>query len=262
MKGTGRSDRDQLRRFLIKIIVAFSVLLSVQLIFKILIVPNIVLKKINVESEVSLSDREILTIAGIDAGQYYYNLHPELIKARLENYPEVRKASVEKIFPDKLKLYLFAREAVALAVLKVNEKSVPVAIDSNGVLFSSGKDFESWDLPVITGVRISSLELGVKLPEPLLPLLENLKNLLKNEKQLFNLLSEVRVERRGDRGYDLILFLKNYSVQARIGNKLDGNVLTNIIMVFDVLKQQKLTERIGEVDFRTKEIIYRLREEV
>jgi cell division protein FtsQ len=262
MSTVGRLEREKMRSFLIKIIVVFSILLSIQLIFKILIVPNIILKKINVESEVSLSDSEILTIAGIDAGQYYYNLHPEKIKARLEEYPEVRKVSVEKIFPDKLKLYLFAREAVALSVLKVNEKSVPVGIDSEGVIFSSGRDLESWDLPVITGVRFSSLELGVQLPEALLPLLQDLKRLQQDEKPLFNLLSEVRVERRGDRGYDLILFLDNYSVQARIGNELDGNVLTNIIMVFDVLKQQNLTERIGEVDFRTKEIIYRLREEV
>jgi len=262
MSTSGRPDREKLRSLLTRIIVVFSVLLSVQLIFKVLIVPNIVLKKINVESEVSLSDSEILSIAGIDAGQYYYNLHPERIKIRLEEYPEVRKASVEKIFPDKLKLYLYARKAVALAVLKVNEKSVPVAIDSEGVIFSSGKDLESWDLPVISGVRITSLELGAQLPDALLPLLEDLRDLQREQQPLYNLLSEVRIERRGERGFDLILFLNNYSIQARIGKDLDGNVLTKIIMVFDVLKQQNLTERIGEVDFRTKEIIYRLREEV
>ncbi len=43
---------------------------------------------------------------------------------------------------------------------------------------------------------------------------------------------------------------------------MNGIVLKNIIMVFDVLKSQLLTDKIGEVDFRTKEIVYRLREEV
>lgn len=262
MIATGKSERESMRSLLVNIIVVVSVLLFLQLIFKIIIVPNIVLKKINVDSEVSLSDSEILSIAGIDAGQYYYNLHPRLIKERLEEYPEVRKASVEKIFPDKLRLYLYAREAVAMALLKIDEKSVPVAIDKEGVIFSSGTDLKSWDLPVLTGVRFSSLELGALFPEALLPLLADLKKLQQEERALFNLLSEIRIERRGERGYDLILYLHNYSVQARIGNELDGNVLTNIIMVFDVLKQQELTQQIGEVDFRTKEIIYRLREEV
>ncbi|MBI9097012.1 MAG: FtsQ-type POTRA domain-containing protein [Spirochaetaceae bacterium] len=251
-----------MRKVLIKVIFIFSFILAGQLVFKVFIVPNIILKKIKVESEVSLTDGEIRTIAGIESGQYYYNIFPEEIKARLEKYPEVRKASVEKIFPDKLQLYLYAREAIAVSVLKINEKSVPVAIDSEGIIFNSGKDLKNWDLPVITGVRFQSLELGAQLPEALRPLLEDLKKLRENDLALFNLLSEIRVERRGERGYDLVLFLSSYPVQARIGNKLDGHVLTNIIMVFDVLKQQKLTDRIGEVDFRTKEIIYRLREEV
>jgi len=56
-------------------------------------VPNIVLKKINVESEVSLSDSEILSIAGIDAGQYYYNLHPERIKKATENISAAEEKS-------------------------------------------------------------------------------------------------------------------------------------------------------------------------
>ena len=255
-------DKEKLRSLLVKCIIIFIVLLAGQLIFKIVIVPGIVLKKVRVGGDLSLSDSEIRTIAGIEKGQYYYNLHPGDIKDKLENYPEVRTASVEKIFPDKLQLYIFARKAVAQSVLKINEKSIPVAIDREGVVFSSGRDMEDWDLPVITGVHFESLELGARLPEALHPLLENLDELKKSEPALFDLLSEVRVERRGDRGYDLILFLNNYPVQARIDNELDGNVLTKIVMVFDVLKKQKLTEKISEVDFRTKEIIYRLREEV
>ena len=262
MNSNVRADKEKLRSLLKKIIILVSIILAGQMIFKIFIVPNIVLKKIKVESEVSLSDNEILTIAGIDAGQYYYNVFPEVIKNRLEDYPEVRKASVEKIFPDKLQLYLYAREAVALAVLKINEKSVPVAIDSQGVIFTSGSDVDNWNLPVITGIRFSSLELGAVLPEALLPLLDDLEDLKKSELELYNLISEVKVERRGEKGFDLVMFLNSYPIQARIGNKLDSNVLTNIIMVFDVLKQQDLTGKIGEVDFRTKEIIYRLREEV
>ncbi|MDA3808776.1 MAG: FtsQ-type POTRA domain-containing protein [Spirochaetaceae bacterium] len=262
MTAKNYSDKTKLRKLLRNIIIAFIVILAGQLIFKIFVVPNIVLQKIKVESEVSLSDSEILTIAGIDAGEYYYNVSPEDIKQRLEMYPEVRKASVEKVFPDKLKLYLFARKAVALVVLNIDEKSIPVAIDNEGVIYSRGIDLLSWDLPVITGIRFSALELGAQLPAPLLPLLDDLKNLKDDNPALYNLLSEIKVERRGERGYDLILFLHSYPVRARIGNELDGNVLKNIIMVFEVLNKQKLTDKIGEVDFRTKEIIYRLREEV
>ena len=262
MKVVKPVNNDKLRSTLIKVIIGFSILLAGQLIFKVFIVPNIVLKKVKVESEVSLTDSEILSIAGIEAGEYYYNVYPAEIKSRLEEYPEVRKASVEKIFPDKLKLFLYAREAVAISVLKINEKSVPIAIDSEGTVYNSGTDLKSWDLPVLTGIRFSSVELGMELPEALLPLLEDLKYLKSDYPPLYNLLSEIKVERRGERGYDLILFLNSYPIKARIGNNLDGNVLKNIIMVFDVLKQQNLTEKIGEVDFRTKEIIYRLREEV
>lgn len=262
MKMFAGNDRLKMRNFIRKAIIALIGILAVQLVFKIAVVPNIVLKRVKVDSDVDLSDSEILSIAGIDAGQYYYNIDADEIRKRLEDYPLVRKASVEKIFPDKLHLYLYGREAVAMAVLNVNEKSVPVAIDGDGVIFQSGQELADWDLPVITGVRFSSVELGARFPEALLPLLGDLKELKREDKTLYDLISEVRVEKRGEEGYDLVLFLQTYPFLAKVGRKLNGNILTNIIMVFDVLKQQKLMEKIGEVDFRSPEIIYRLREGV
>jgi len=256
------NERERIRKLLRTVIILMIVFVAVQLIFKIAIVPNIVLKKIKVESDIELSDSEIRTIAGIETGLYYYNLDVDRIRERLEDYPPVRKASVEKIFPDKLQLYLFGRKAVAQSVLNVKEKSVPVAIDREGVVFEKGEDMDNWDLPVISGISFSSVQLGDGFPRPLLPLLEDLEQMREKERALYDLISEIRVEKRGEQGYDLILFLHSYPLKARTGRDLNGDVLKNIIMVFDVLKQQKLTEKIGEVDFRSKEIIYRLREEV
>ncbi len=255
-------NRRVFKSVLIKIIIVSSLILLGQIGFKIFIVPNIVLKKISVDSEVSLSDSDILSIARIDAGEYFYNINVLEIKERLENYPEVRKASVEKIFPDKLKIYLFKREAVALSVLKIDEKSFPLVIDNNGIVFAGGEDLDNWNLPILTGIRFATVELGMELPDALKPLLEDLNTLKRDDPSLFNLLSEIKIEKRGEKGFDLILFLNSYPIRARIGNKLDGSVLKNIIMVFDVLKYQLLSSKIGEVDFRTKEIVYRLREEV
>ncbi|MBN2655429.1 MAG: FtsQ-type POTRA domain-containing protein [Spirochaetales bacterium] len=256
------NERERIRSLLRTVIILLIVIVAGQLVFKIAVVPNIVLKKIKVESDIELSDSEIRSIAGIETGHYYYNLDAGDIKSRLEKYPPIRKASVEKIFPDKLQLYLFGRKAVAQSILNINEKSVPVAIDGEGVVFEKGEDMDDWDLPVISGINFTSVQLGDGFPVPLLPLLEDLENMRDRDRALYDLISEIRVEKRGEQGYDLILFLHNYPLKARTGRKLDGDVLKNIIMVFDVLKQQKLTEKIGEVDFRSKEIIYRLREEV
>ncbi|MCP4163758.1 MAG: FtsQ-type POTRA domain-containing protein [Deltaproteobacteria bacterium] len=255
-------NREKIKSLLIKIIIIFSIILTGQFVFKIFIVPTIVLKKITVDSEVSLTDDEILSIAGIEAGEYFYTIDVMEIKKRLEDYPEVRRASVEKVFPDKLTIYLYERDAVALSVIKIKEKSFPVVIDNNGIVFNSNRDIESWDLPVLTGIRFPFIELGMQLPEPLKPLMEDLYDLKINDPLLFLLISEMKIERRGEKGFDLVLFLNSYPIRARTGKKLDGNVLKTIKMVFDALKQQNLVKEIGEVDFRTKEIVYRLREEV
>lgn len=256
------NTRLSIRRLLRSIIILMIILVAAQLVFKIAVVPNIVLKKIKVDSDIALSDSQIRSIAGIETGLYYYNLQVEKIRERLENYPPVRKASVEKIFPDKLQLHLYGRKAVAQSVLNINEKSVPVAIDSEGVVFERGENMDSWDLPVLSGINFSSVQLGDHFPVPLLPLLEDLKNIKERNPDLYKQISEIQVEKRGDQGYDLVLFLYDYPMRAITGRNLDGEVLTSIIMVFDVLKQQKLTKSIREVDFRSKEIIYRLREEV
>lgn len=262
MKVLTREDRLKLKQILMSLIIVLSVVALALVIFRIAIVPNIVLKKIKVNSDMDLSDNEILSLAGIDAGQYYYNIDKAAIKKRLESYPAVRRASVEKIFPDKLQLYLYGRNAVAISVLNVKEKSVPVAIDGDGVIFESGDELKSWDLPVISGVRFDSVELGTHFPEALDPLLTDLDVLKKKSRSLYDMISEIQVEKRGVEGYDLVLFLRNYPVKAVVGRKLNSDILKSIIMVFDVLKQQKLMDKIGEVDFRAKEIVYRLREEV
>ena len=128
------------------------------------------------------------------------------------------------------------------------------------MVFQIGKSITQWDLPVISGLRFKPL-LGIQLPESLLPLLEGLHEIRRDTPILFNQISEIKIVTTGENRFELIIFHVSAQLKVYVGEKLDEDLLRRIFLVIDVFKQQGLTERIKELDFRTNEVVYKLKED-
>lgn len=59
----------------------------------------------------------------------------------------------------------------------------------------------------------------------------------------------------------MLLFPAHRKVRVRIGTSIDEQLLTYIMMVLDVVSQQNMVDKLDEIDFRTGEVVYKIREE-
>jgi cell division protein FtsQ len=208
-----------------------------------------------------LSKEEILKIAGIGESVYYYNLDTVHIREDLESLAMVREAVVEKVFPDALIITLYGRAPLAMFFFTTPEgESIPLVIDEQGVVFEIGSGVSEWDLPVVTGVKFQQLKVGMKLPERVRPILQDLRTLQKQEPDLFRLISELRLISKSTGALEILLYPIQYPVRLRLTAGLDPAVMRNALIILDLLAGQEVLQRVRELDLRTGEVVYRMEE--
>jgi cell division protein FtsQ len=252
--------RPPLRPYLWTIIILLVCLAVFQLLFALVISPRVPIDHIEVEANFPITESQIRSIAGIGDRAYYFSMDTAALQARLAEHPPVKSAVVEKIFPDRLRIVLKKRTPLALAFGRTGNKSVPVAVDEEGVVFQIGPSISDWGLPVLSGLVFKPLQ-GLKLPRKLLPLLTELESLRDSSPGLFSLVSEIEVVSVNAVDYELLFYPMGYNVRVNMGDRFDEKMLKYTLLVLNVLKQQGVTEKVRELDFRTGEVVYRLDEE-
>jgi hypothetical protein len=80
----------------------------------------------------------------------------------------------------------------------------------------------------------------------------------RNEPQLFDLISEIKVIAVNEIEYELIFYPVGYDVRVNLGDRFDESLLKYTFMVLDVLKRQEISSGIRELDFRTGEVVYKI----
>ena len=248
-----------------KLLVIVNILLAAvlvgEIVFHLFIAPNLIIRKIIVESEIQLSDKEILDIAGISGKEYYFSLDGALIQKNLEAYPLIRKVHIEKVFPDSLKVVLYARKPVALAFVQIAGATVPALIDEEGVVYRVGRDSGNYDFPIISGIRFEDARAGMRLPERFVPFLKELAELRESSPALFSLISELRIVARTGNDFEVLLYPVDHRIPVRIGPEINDKLCKYIVMVLDVIDKEGIISNMNEIDFRTGEVVYRTREE-
>ena len=261
-----KTSRKQIResvfnRALVIVVIALCLFLAGELVFHFVIAPRMTVRSITIKSELGLSKEEILAIAGIEESVYYYNLDTVQIREDLESFALVREAVVEKVFPDALIITLYGRAPLAMFFFTTPEgASVPLVIDDQGVVFEIGSGVSDWDLPVITGVKFQQLKVGMKLPERVRPILQDLRTLQKQEPDLFRLISELRLISKSTGALEILLYPIQYPVRLRLTAGLDPAVMRNALIILDLLAGQEVLQRVRELDLRTGEVVYRMEE--
>ena len=169
---------------------------------------------------------------------------------------------MEKHFPDSLEVVLTERQPLSMLLYDTPEgRSVPVVIDEEGVVFEIGQAVSDWNLPVLSGFAFRELAVGMRLPEQVRPLLSELGWLRQSEPELYALLSEIRVVSRTDDRLEILLFPVHRPVRIRMGGTLQPSVIRNALMVIDVFSDQGVLDRIRELDLRTGEVVYSVKED-
>jgi len=266
--GSGKQRGGERRRPLLSRIFLFAVvflllIVALDLAYQLLLVPKLIVNRVTIMADkgIGLSNEELMQIAGLQGDESYFSLDVDRITANLEAYPVIREADVTKSFPDQLSIVLRKRIPLAIAVVEMGAKSIPVVLDENGVVFEVGRSVSSYNLPVVSGVRFPEIALGMRLPDELRGYLRKLAKLRDSSPVLFGLISEVEFVKKRQADYEVLLYTTQHSLKVRLGQDIDENLLKYVLMALDVVAGEMGMVNLEELDFRSGDIVYRVREE-
>ena len=260
---TGRSEERPLSRWARPLLVLLSLLCALALLARFAAVPLMEIRHVVVHSDMPLTDEQVLAISGIHGDEHWYSISTEEIQKRLEANPLIRRAEVQRIFPNTVRMSVWGRQPAALVLAASAGRSLPVLVDGDGVVFKICTTTAEVDLPVITGLDVGETGLGAQLPRVYASLFADLRTLRERAPSLYRLVSEVRImaprySADSSAGFDMLLYLTNSQVPVRARGAIDESLLKYTLMVLDLLSKQGIVKDIQELDFRSGDVVYRL----
>ena len=189
-----------------------------------------------------VSEREILSLAGIPKNERLFALDLNTIRQRIEQHPYVRSASVNRDPPDGITITI--DERVPIAAIALDRL---LYIDAEGVVLPTAGSGEVPDLPVVTGdLPAAGCVPGRRVTtENLLEAIEILTTARKIGDDLYHLISEVHIEK----GRDIVLIMAESGVPVAFGH--DNAAMK--LLTLDGFWKEIVGER-GAGDLRTLDI--------
>lgn len=250
--------RNRARTAMLALVVVLLLVLSLQLAWSYYLAPRLAIRKIVLEDDLGLSDRQIMEMLGI-SGETWASLDEEELASRLEAYPVVRKARAVKVFPDTLRLYVYRRRPVATALVGTGNGTVAAVFDDEGFAVQVGGG-TSTDIPVISGPFFPEPELGAQLGNEIRMVLSDLSRLRSEDPGLFDLVSEVELIDNGGSGFDIRLYMNHVRIPILVDRNLDAQAVRQAVLVLDVLESES-SGGIEMADMRGGHVVFRRRGE-
>jgi cell division protein FtsQ len=256
-------QNDRLRFFFSRLIIVLFLVLVGEVIFQFILAPRMVITSVVIDAPrgFPMTNEQIMQAAGFTGTLGYFSIDTGAAESRLARVPRIAEAMVSKEFPGRLHIVLEERLPLAYSLISSDSGMIPLVLDKHGVIFSVGRGSIPNDLPVVSGVRFPEIREGMRLPDPVLPFLDQLHQLSLDAPQLFGLISEVKFEKRGLSDYDVVLYPRGYQTRVRIGREISAELLKYILVVLDVTRREGINSTLEELDFRSSRIVYRTREE-
>lgn len=247
------------QRFLVLTIGLLSLVLLGQLAYHLVIAPRLTIDTIVVDSDLPLTDEQLLTLAGVHEGVGFFSVQPDRVVARIRQQPIVRDVQVETVFPNRLTITATRRAPLAAALASTDGGTVPLVFDEDGVVFQVGADAQLADLPVLSGLRFAAVDVGLQLPTLVVDFLRQLRRIRMEEPALYRLFSEYRIVQKNEYAYEVVLYPMHYRLPVRIGTSIDADMIQYVMMMLDVLQREGRLSSLAELDFRSGEGVLRPR---
>ena len=248
------------RQVLIVMTVLLTSLLMLEILFNLFLAPRLRIRSIQLESDIPINDESLLNLTGLDRENWYFSLEPEELEKSLEKLAMVEEADVVKQFPNRMTIALRSRRPLVMSLSMGEGELDPLVIDREGVVFLSGRNVFSYNLPLLGGIESSWNKPGTLLSDEIIPLLEDLDKLRNESESLYNIISEITIMPR-DRGlFDIELHLTTHKIPVLLDLPMTEDKMNQAIMVVDVMEKEGLDRKIEEIDLRSGSIVYKERE--
>ena len=239
-------------KFIKVLLIIAGLALAGELIWLLGITPFKPFLRIDISGNGLITREEILARAGITGTASFFSTDARAIEESLSGINTIASVKVFKQFPDKLKIILEGRKAVALIFANINGATVPVFFDNQGVIFQIGRMEENekllFRLPVISGIIVENPYPGMRLPAVFIPLLEELEKIQASAPKLLESVSEIRINRRAFDTFDIVLYPVHQRISVRL-SELNEDLLRYSLLMIDILASKD--EGIESLDFRS-----------
>jgi cell division protein FtsQ len=241
-----------------KLLIVAGIIFAAELIWLFGISPFIPFSTVDIQGFAGIENADVLKIAGIGETSSFMSTNVKTAQERLSNYILVESARVIKRFPDKLAIYLTPREAAAITLSSNGAKQEMICIDRLGVFFNTVNAGYVTSLPVISGIE--NPRLGMRLPESLVSLVENISVIEASSPELLSAISEIKIERKAWDGYELVLYPVHSSIKVRVENNLTEDVIRYMLLMLNVF--ESASPKPEEIDFRSGVGSYKIKEQL
>ncbi|AGT27298.1 cell division protein FtsQ/DivIB [Borrelia miyamotoi] len=238
------------RKFLLiyAYIIISAILLDI--IFIIFISPYFLIRYISFNDDIHISKEDILSISGIKPNTYYYDADVDSYKKNIMRDLRVKNVKVQLKFPNTISINIERRVPIVTAYENVDGNFIYYFISSDGVILEKSKDL-IYDLPIISGLNLNSIEAGDFLEDGMLAIVKNLNYVKINQITLYNLISEISFLKLNFYDYRIILYIKNIYNKILITSDMNLiSVMYKVFMISDLLKGRSDT-----IDLRSGDII-------
>lgn len=241
---------------LIKVVVGIlCALLVLEIVIYTIIIPTQVPVKISFSGLNIYSPMDVCRIANISGAQTWMKFDTAAVASVLSECSWVESVSVEKKFPDTISIVVEEREPVAVTLVNVNGRTMPVQIDENGILFFAKPGASVSHLPIISGFPIDQYVDGMRLHTKYRPLMEQLAAIQKLPQKYLATISEIHVEPKEYGSYDLILYPINSQTRVLTDRILSEEALQYMVVVLDVVNSIEMN--VSEIDLRYGAVSFR-----
>jgi cell division protein FtsQ len=243
-----------------RLIIIALVILGGEGIWVFVVSPCIPFSTVEVNAFPGLDREAALALGGIGERASFMTVNAGAVEKALEGHCLVASARVTKHFPDRLRIYLEPRRAVAFSLAAVSGRVLPVYFDREGVIFQIGNRDETPvppDLPILSGLVFEQPVPGMRLPATFNSLLADLGNIADRSPELLEAVSEIRINRKPFDGFDLILYPLHNPVRVRLNEMTEEN-LRYVMLMLDVFTSWDTQPE--EIDFRSSLASYTAKE--
>ena len=175
---------------------------------------------------------------------------------KLASNAAIESVSVEKKFPDQILVKITERKPVCCSLVVVNGKTVPIQIDKSGVIFSVGSNLATNNMPLITGIELSTIQEGMRIPKKYRSLILQIQEIMERNPVYFNALSEIRVIPTDYDSYELMLYPMQSKTRVLVDRNFNEQTLQEMMVILDVVST--IENKVFEVDMRYGTVSYKI----
>ena len=210
-----------------------------------------------------LSNYTVTDMSGVIAplaNKNWLQFNMEEAQSLVASVPGIEDVQVIKRFPDRISIKVKERAPVAMTVVSVNGRTLPVQIDRHGVLFPPPRAASaSGRLPLVSGIPVENIPEGMRIPQKYLGLMEQIAAIRELPQDYFAAVSEIHVVPKEYGNYELVLYPIHSKIRILTDRQLNEDALQYMIVMLDLVNS--IEPDVAEIDLRYGSFSYRAREQ-